>query len=445
MARHLVAAGVAPDGVVWTDGDAPADLFATPDTPLPLASDAALHRVRANVGFLDLARSALMHRAPERLGLLYRLLWRMQRAPRLMQDAADADVRAAARLAQAVRRDIHKMRAFVRFRLIDARYVAWFEPDHAIERANARFFIDRFASQPWSILTPRLSLHWLEGRLMEGPPASPDDAAQDDPTEALWTSYYRAIFNPARLKTGAMLREMPRKYWHNLPEARAIPELIAGAQAREAAMIDASASSAAPPAPQTLDDLAQAVATCRRCPIGANGTRAVMGEGPADAALMIVGEQPGDHEERAGRPFVGPAGAVLNAALAQAGIDRAAARITNAVRHFKHTPSPKGRLHQTPSPAEIDHCRWWLEAERAMVRPRHILALGASAARAILGRTPNIMAERGQPIPLPDGATLWITAHPAHLLRLEGAARAAEQQRFADDLARVARGLGSTA
>jgi DNA polymerase len=272
--------------------------------------------------------------------------------------------------------------------------------------------------------------------MREGPPARPEDAPGGDPVEDLWRSYYASIFNPARLKVGAMLSEMPKKYWKNLPEAELIPALIAGAQAREAAMVKAGAR-AERARPVTLAEVAQGAAVCRDCQIAECGTRAVAGEGAQQAALMIVGEQPGDQEDIAGRPFIGPAGQLLDEYMQAAGIDRSAAYVTNAVKHFKFTWKGKHRLHQSPQAKEIDTCRWWLEAERTIVRPRIVLALGASAARGLLGRTVSVNQVRGKPIPLDDGAELWVTVHPSYLLRLDGEARETQARLFAADLAMV--------
>ncbi|MEL7446498.1 MAG: UdgX family uracil-DNA binding protein, partial [Pseudomonadota bacterium] len=242
------------------------------------------------------------------------------------------------------------------------------------------------------------------------------------------------------LKVGAMLAEMPKKYWKNMPEAELIPELIAGAQAREAGMVTAGARKERE-RPASLEAIVQGITGCRDCPIAECGTRPVpgemMGEGARSAALMIVGEQPGDQEDVEGRPFVGPAGQLFDACLERAGIDRSAAYVTNAVKHFKFVQKGKRRLHQSPTAKEIDTCRWWLESERALVRPKLVLALGASAARGLLGKTVSISKARGTSIPLEDGAELWVTAHPSYLLRLEGDAHEQQAALFARDLAAV--------
>ncbi|MFC0590883.1 UdgX family uracil-DNA binding protein [Novosphingobium aquiterrae] len=446
QARRLVMAEVPPDRVVWqVPGEGGDDLFAGPGTARRLPTpprDALPPRVPR--AFLDLAGKAALHSDPQRYALLYRLLWRLQSRSGLTEDGADDDVRRLALLARTVRRDIHKMRAFVRFRVIQSdageRYVAWFEPEHHILRANAAFFVSRFTQMNWTILTPQGSLDWDGAVLREGPPAARGDAPAEDAAEDLWKTYYASIFNPARLKIGAMLKEMPKRYWKNMPEAALIPDLIAGAQAREAQMVESGAALFTEARPASLEAIAAGISACTRCPIGCNGTRAVAGEGRSDAALMIVGEQPGDSEEQAGRPFIGPAGQVLRSHLDQAGIDPAQVWLTNAVKHFKfvmRAPS-KRRLHQSPAAREIDTCRWWVESERLLVRPKLVLALGASAARSVLGKTVSVQKVRGAAMPLEGGAELWITTHPSYLLRLDDDARAAEEARFAADLRSVA-------
>ena len=449
-ARALIQARVSPDRISWIEPGGSGDLFAQGEHGVPAPTSGA-PPVRANRRFVNLARNAALHSDPERFALLYRLLWRLQANPGMMEDKADDDVRRIEELDKNVRRDSHKMHAFVRFRLVEAdeteggdRYVAWFEPDHHILRANAGFFMRRFANMRWSILTPRGSLHWDGETMTEGPAAERSDAPQGDPMEDLWRTYYASIFNPARLKIGAMLKEMPKKYWKNMPEAALIPELVAGAQSREAKMVEKGALEF-DERPETLAAIDKAISACRKCPIGLLDNHAVMGEGPQDAALMIVGEQPGDQEDMKGRPFVGPAGQLLDDHLQTAGIDRSAAYVTNAVKHFKYVQRGKRRIHQSPAAKEIDTCRWWMESERAIVQPKLVLAMGASAARGMLGKTVSISKARGAPIQLEDGSEMWVTAHPSYLLRLDGAARDEQVRLFDNDLRAVRQRLDEIA
>ncbi|UZK68419.1 UdgX family uracil-DNA binding protein [Sphingomonas sp. S1-29] len=444
-ARALAAAQVPASEVVWQVGSQPTDLFGGDAVPEPPATAPAFRVPRA---FLDLARSAALHADPERFALLYTMLTRLIEQPGLIDDRADRLRRRLDEMAKAVRRDIHKMRAFVRFRELPdddgtARFVAWFEPEHHIVRHNARFFVDRFNSMRWSILTPELSLHWDCETLTEGPPATKEDAPDGDPIEAVWKTYYASIFNPARLKVGAMLREMPRKYWKNMPETALVSELVAGARARESGMIDTARTATGGNIEGAWAALRDEAAGCTRCPLYKPATQTVFGEGPVDAELMFVGEQPGDQEDLAGRPFVGPAGQVFDQALAQAGIDRARVYVTNAVKHFKFEPRGKRRIHAKPGVGEIDACRWWVEQERMLVTPRLTVALGATAARSLLGRTVTIGRERGRPIELADGGEGWITVHPSYLLRITDPAQAAEESaRFVEDLKAAAARLG---
>ena len=187
----------------------------------------------------------------------------------------------------------------------------------------------------------------------------------------------------------------------------------------------------------TIKQLREAAAGCRECPLWQGTTQTVFGEGPAHAKLMLVGEQPGDREDLEGHPFVGPAGRLLDAALDELGLDRKAIYVTNAVKHFKYELRGKRRMHKTPAQREIEACNHWLDSEIAAVRPRAIVALGATAARALLGRPVAVTRERGQWIEREDGYRVLITLHPSALLRLHDEDRAAAHAAWLDDLRKL--------
>jgi DNA polymerase len=431
-ARAFAASGVPAEEVSWRVGGA-SDLFAA--APLPPAAGVPSFSVPR--GFVELAQSVICHSDPERFSALYAMLLRLRSEPRALEDEADPLVQRLERMAKAVRRDIHKMRAFLRFREVatpeGSRFVAWFEPEHHIVRANAGFFVRRFVAMRWSILTPELSLHWDGETLSEGPGASRSDAPEGDPLEAVWKTYYSSIFNPARLKRGAMLKEMPKKYWKNMPETALVGELIAGAQAREARMVETGTARIGDNVRTAWEAVRREAMGCTRCALHKCGTQTVFGEGPLDAKILFVGEQPGDQEDLAGRPFVGPAGQLLDRALAEAGVDRSAAYVTNAVKHFKFERRGKRRIHSKPDAGEIDACRWWIEQERLLIRPPLTVALGATAARSIFGKAVTIGAMRGRAHPLAEGGEAWVTVHPSFLLRVRDN-REEEYARFVGDL-----------
>ncbi len=429
--RTLVAERVPPAAVTWlVPGEAGLPLGPVQAAEAPAAAPLPLQVPRR---FVELAEKVICHRDPARFALLHDALLRLQERRDLLADRADPLVDRLEAMAASVGRAMHKMRAFLRFRATDDQgegphYVAWFEPDHHILRANCGFFVRRFASQRWTILTPEESAYWDGERLHWLPGASRADAPAADPVEAIWKTYYANIFNPARVKLKAMTSEMPRKYWANMPEAALIPELVRTAPARVEAMVEAGRAAA-------LERLRAAAAGCTLCPLHAAASQTVFGEGPEDAALMIVGEQPGDQEDLAGRPFVGPAGQLLDRCLAEAGIARARAYVTNAVKHFKFEARGRRRIHQSPASSEIETCRWWLDQERAIIRPRLVLMLGASAGRAVLGRPVTVSRERGRVLRLADGTPGFLTIHPSFLLRIENEAAAeAERARFVADL-----------
>ena len=462
-ARRLRGTGVSPADVAWSAGG---DLFGAPPDALP---DAPAFAVPA--AFMSLAQDVVRHRSPERWDVLYRLLWRLRDEPGLMALAADPDMRQAALMQGEVCKASHKMKAFVRFREVPhpegEAFAAWFEPAHRVVEKTAPFFVRRFAQMRFSILTPDVCAHW-DGRSLAFTPG--EDRASIPPPDALedaWTLYYASIFNPARLNERMMRKEMPERYWRNLPEAALIPDLIAQAEERTGAMVQASATTPhrriagkaparaavqvgpdeSPLAPD-LEALGALVRGCRRCDLWRNATQGVTGEGPSDAPLMLVGEQPGDQEDLAGRAFIGPAGEMLNKALAAAGTDRARLYVTNAVKHFKHAPRGKRRLHKTPDRGEVIACRWWLEGERRLVKPRVILALGATAAFSVIGKPVPVMKMRGQTFQLedqaPDSKTLgMVTMHPSFLLRVPDAQAKAENfEMFVEDLKAAARLAG---
>lgn len=420
--RGLVAAGVPPDAAAFASGSA--ELFGA--APVPDGPPLALPRAAA-----ALVAKVVCHRDPERYALLYRLVWRLVHGERaLLEVASDPLVHRLLRLDKAVRRDLHKMHAFLRFRRTEEegreRFVAWFEPDHFILEAAAPFFVGRFGALDWSILTPIGSIRWDRSALAFGPPARREDAPEGDAIEAGWIAYYESTFNPARINTAAMRAEMPKKYWRNMPEAAAIPALVRSAASRVQEMMDKEAAMPVKrdPAravaarndgePRSLDDLNRIIAAAG--PLVPGAGRAVLGEGPVGAAIAFVGEQPGDQEDLAGRPFVGPAGQLLRRAMAEAEIEPDLAYLTNAVKHFKFVLRGKRRIHQTPTAGEVKHYRWWLEKELDLVAPRLVVALGATAVLALAGKPLPIARNRGETVF--SGRPGFITVHPSYLLRL---------------------------
>ncbi len=459
-ARGFLASGTAPHDILWHyDATPQTDLFGSNDpAPVPPA-----HNLTVPKSFIGLAQTVVWHADPERFARLYALLWRLRTEPTLMSDRGDPALAHLRLMEKGVRRCAHKMKAFVRFRDLDAggnrrQFAAWFEPTHHTVEPTAPFFSRRFGDMDWMIVTPDVTARWDAGTLTFGPgqrkPDLPDDAAED-----LWGTYFCNIFNPARLKVQAMTSEMPRKYWKNLPEAQHIPGLIAQAETRARAMAEAAPT--LPPiratrilerlhdahtqplaAPRvalsmTLDDLRARAEKDSHITTPGYG-RIVMGEGPQDAKLMIVGEQPGDIEDREGRPFVGPAGQLFDRIAADAGLQRSESYVTNAVKRFKFTPRGKRRIHQSPNSNDIEHARWWIDREVAIIKPMLILSMGGTAAETLTGKRGGILARRGQLEKTAYGP-VFVTVHPAYLLRIPDAiAQDDATALFRDDLAAVA-------
>lgn len=463
-ARDLLHRGVRPADVAWVSEGDEQGLFdrqgSEPRRFEPI--------VRPSVPktFVPLAEAAVCHSAPERFSLTYRLLWRLQVNRDLLSDRADPDVSALRGMEKSVRRDNHKMHAFVRFRELGVssggrrQFGAWFEPQHHIVELTAPFFVRRFADMDWTIATPDLLARFEDGRLSIMPCEVRPELPEDDADE-LWRTYFANIFNPARLKVKAMKSEMPVKYWKNMPEAWLIPELISGADKAAREMQEKMPSLAhgrterivkrlplTPEAehtdemPKTIAEARKAAATCTRCELYKFATQTVFGEGPSKAEVMFVGEQPGDKEDLTGKPFIGPAGQLLNELLEEVGIDRDRYYVTNAVKHFKYVPRGKRRLHQRPNAHEIERCKWWLDIERKLIRPKMIVALGATAAQAVTGNGAGILKRRGRIELLEDETPVFITIHPSAVLRSgDDEARAKARSDYLGDLRALARHL----
>ena len=462
-ARAYLAAGIAPDRVEWRTMDDTDGLFGLDGNQLPEPVDKPVTQ-GVPPAFLKLSASVICHSDPTRFSLLYRMLFRMAHGRNFLGMATDPDVVAANRMSKSIGRDYHKMTAFVRFKEIPLpegvagrrRFVSWFEPDHFIIDRVAPFFQRRFNDMDWLIVTPKGSASW-DGetlRTSDEPAEKPD--LRDD-TDDLWRTYYANIFNPARLKVKMMMSEMPKKYWKNLPEAELIPGMIASAEANVIEMGRKAASeplafhhriqeaAARVPTPEgptagTIEALREEARRCTRCDLHCMATQTVFGEGPVNAKVMIVGEQPGDQEDLAGRPFVGPAGKVFNEAVSAAGIDRTQFYITNAVKHFKYEPRGKRRIHQKPNMGEVQQCRWWLVQELDLVQPKLVVAMGATALFSLTEMRHKLEDVRGRPIAMQNGRTLFVTVHPSYLLRIPDLGRKAEEvARFKEDIVAIGR------
>ncbi len=469
VARALLAQQIPPHAVQWSETPASDDLFgnlADDDaaTPMPTTEGPPLRRgdgpapVQATIPreLLSMLQSAACFRAADRYAFLYKIVWRWQSGERDVLSAADQDGGRLHAMVKAIRREIHKMNAYLRFRerpveLGAPQFVAWFEPEHDVLPQVAAHFSRRMGQTSWMIGTPQATMLWDGSRLESGPALMTGPEDIDDTGEAMWLTYYRSTFNPARLNTKVMQGHIASRYWKNMPEGALVPAMIAEAAAgarqdgqtrsvgaRTGVTIPVTAESAQPlrERPSSLDE-------CRRCELWRNATQAVPGVGPTTARIMLVGEQPGDQEDLAGKPFIGPAGQVLDEAFKKAGLSRDAIYLTNAVKHFKWEPRGKRRLHKTPAQMEINACAYWLEEELARVQPQVIVALGGTALKAILGNPKATLTDKlGVPFQH-EGKWIVVVYHPSYILRVpDEAARIKAMQVLVDGLQR-ARDLGS--
>jgi probable DNA metabolism protein len=456
-ARVLLGHQVVPHMVQWIAHKDDGDLFAQagePDHLPPIQPGSPTVRISRKL--MDMLQTAACCRAPNRWSFLYLVLWRWQRGEKDVLSAADPDGAKLHAMVKAVHREEHDMHAYIRFRerreeAGAPRFVAWFEPAHDVLPQVARHFAARMGRVTWMIATPEASVMWdgaslhSTGPLMRGP----EDI--DDAGEALWLTYYRSIFNPARLNADLMHGHIPSRFWKNLPEGSVVPEMVSQAAngarlvgqdrkvgQRGGATIPIAAEKAQPArdAPSTLD-------ACRRCALWSHATQAVPGVGAPGARIMLVGEQPGDQEDLAGLPFVGPAGQLLDRALAQAAVERRAIYLTNAVKHFKWEPRGKRRMHKTPAQREVDACSYWLDHEVAQVQPKVIVALGSTALKAVTGNPHAALKDvLGQPFQH-QGRWIVVVYHPSYVLRVPGEDMKAQAFQVMVDGLRAAARLGA--
>lgn len=456
IARQLRLANLSPNQVTWDTGGQQS-LFdsAGEDAEQQLAQLAISPPRRANAtfrvppDFIELAREVSYHRDRKKWEWLYNALWRLTTdQPHLLELTTDDVVHRLNTMAKAVRRDAHKMKAFVRFRSVVSpeegeQFIAWHRPDHLVVRKVAPFFSRRFKGMRWTIMTPDESVSWNLNELTYGPGVPRTAAPQHDELEEVWKTYYANIFNPARIKIKMMKSEMPTRHWPTLPEAQLIEKLLAEAPERVSRMIaqtEGFASTAAEFFPSghdvfDLNALRAAAQVCRGCDLHEAATQTVFGQGPTDARLVLVGEQPGDQEDLAGEPFIGPAGQLLDEALAQAGIARSELYVTNVVKHFKYEPRGKQRLHKKPNSREIRACRPWFQAEWSALRAlpegeRVLVCLGATAAQALISPEFRIQSQRGQWHESSYSTRTLATWHPSSILRLPN--ETLKAQRFAE-------------
>ena len=426
LARALIDRGIPPAEVMWAD----------PDEGLLFSSDEDLHSTQKRgftvpKHFVKLAVKASLYRDSQKWDVLYKVLWRLVNQNReLLSIRTDPDVSRLHLMEGEVRRDCHKMKAFVRFRRDEHdNYVAWHQPSHLVVKAVSPFFARRFNTMNWAILTPDCCAYWDQESLRFGPGLSRAHAPDFDELEDLWKTYYANIFNPARVKISAMVSEMPKKYWHTMPETAIIHELLMDAPQRVERMLETPAQDLPVHlARETLGKggglaaLSERAAACRGCDLCQSATQTVFGKGPDSAKIVFIGEQPGDHEDRQGHPFVGPAGQLLRRCLRRINLDPEAVYLTNVVKHFRWEPSPSGgkrRLHKRATWRQVESCRPWVEAELELLKPKVVVLLGATALQALISPDSRIGSLRGRLLDSELAPHVMATVHPSSLLRMK--------------------------
>lgn len=421
IARNCCIANISPQEIIWHDREEQKILFPNNFIPTQVSGE-----LKVSADFIAFAKNISFHSNPQRWAMLYEALWRiMHKEKHLFALSTDPLVRELNLMNKAVRRDAHKAKAFIRFKKSTYEdtdiYTAWHEPDHQILSIIGPFFARRFSDMVWSVFTPRESIHWDLETLHYGEGSTKKMVTIEDEMDKLWKDYYRAIFNPARIKIKAMKKEMPVRYWKNLPEASIISSLLSEAPSRIETMLKhtegwhKSASDFIPPS-YDIDILSLAAKKCEGCPLYVTGTQTVFGEGPKTAKIMLIGEQPGNEEDRQGKPFIGPAGKLLDQALNSAKLNRSNIYLTNAVKHFEFNVVKGYKKNITPNLRKIMDCNAWLQAEIKAIRPQVIVTLGVIAGRALFGSSFKLKESHSKTRMLGDIKVIS-TIHPSHILR----------------------------
>ncbi|SDR23764.1 DNA polymerase [Paraburkholderia fungorum] len=440
-ARELLRQGVEPASVEWLEGT---ENSAFSDSRQPAA--AAPNPPAIPRDLLNRLKDAACFPAPDRWHLLYRVLWRWAHGERHVISPEDPDGALLAQRVQAVEPETDKLRSLTRFRRRDPsmgppEFVGWQEPQHDLLERAADIFAGPMGESTWMLATPRGAVFW-NGMLLrigqslveieepaataQAPSASAmcGEAVTSEPTEALWLAYYASAS-----VSGTVPATVSLLYWRMPPAGPPLPAPLARARSRLGAQ---SAVVTVPPPPPVeysaitppFRDPDGPLATCRRCALWRNAQQAVAGVGPSHATIMAVGEQPGEHENRHGKPFTGAAGQLLDVVLERAGLDRDRLYLTYAVKHYKweapdqqlRRQAGQQRVHRAPEPREVEACQFWLAQELSQVAPRVVVALGATALKTLTGLHVNLSEYLGQTI-AHDGRLIVPTWHPSYALR----------------------------
>ncbi|HLX01692.1 MAG TPA: TIGR03915 family putative DNA repair protein [Trinickia sp.] len=401
--------------------------------------------------------TAACYRAPDRWAFLYRVLWRWTQGQRSVVSAHDADGARLAKRIEEVDKELQQMQALLRFRRRDPslgppEFVGWFDPRHDVLERAAAHFAKRMGRSSWVIATPYGAAFWDGALLRVDRTTDPEEAltslsstgeaATGDAAEALWLAYYESTFNPAYPYEPALPTDLPVRYWKPPADGKAAPPFavkpLAGIQqtaqaAQTAQTAQAESVVRVPPSEPKPASNALAsrpppasLAACKLCGLWRTKAKPIAGAGPVPAAIMLVGEQPGEQDALSGEPFRGAAGELLDDVLRRAGLERASLYMTNAVKHSKwemlETPRQTAqgqavlRVHKTPAPNEVEACGYWLDEELERVQPRAVVAFGATALRALTRQPLNLSEYLGQTL-AHDGRLIVPTYHPAYALR----------------------------